>query len=134
MGCRETARAATKVNGAFRIGDYRVVYEIDDSAKTVDVTRDCPPARSLWVAAAPASARRWNALQNYEIEMVRIAAAVLAGFVAIGILVVLTDQIFAAAVPGFQAMTPAPPCRRFCVIVLWTDRLYSHGLADTCAP
>ncbi len=51
---------------------------------------------------APASARRWNALLIYDIEMVRIVVAVLAGFVAIGILVVLTDQIFAVAVPGFR--------------------------------
>ena len=43
-----------------------------------------------------------------KIEMVRIAAAVLGGYVAIGILVVLTDAIFAAAIPGFRAMTTPP--------------------------
>jgi hypothetical protein len=63
--------------------------------------------------------------------MVRIAAAVLAGFVAIGILVVLTDQIFAAAVPGFQAMTPAP--LYYFVIVLCTDTLYSLVGGYLCA-
>jgi mRNA interferase RelE/StbE len=30
-----------------RIGDYRVVYEIDDAAKTVDVTADRASPRSL---------------------------------------------------------------------------------------
>jgi hypothetical protein len=63
--------------------------------------------------------------------MVRIAAAVLAGFVGIGILVVLTDQIFAAAVPGFQAITPAP--LYYFVTVLCTNTLYSVAGGYLCA-
>jgi hypothetical protein len=63
--------------------------------------------------------------------MVRIAAAVLAGYVAVGVLVVLTDQIFAAAIPGFRAMT-TPPLYYF-VIVLCTDALYSAAGGYLCA-
>ncbi len=63
--------------------------------------------------------------------MVRIVAAVLAGFVGIGILVVLTDQIFAAAVPGFQAITPAP--LYYFVTVLCTNTLYSVVGGYLCA-
>jgi hypothetical protein len=63
--------------------------------------------------------------------MVRIAAAVLAGFVGIGILVVLTDQIFAAAVPGSQAITPAP--LYYFVTVLCTNTLYSVVGGYLCA-
>ena len=63
--------------------------------------------------------------------MVRIAAAVLGGYVAIGILVVLTDAIFAAAIPGFRAMT-TPPLYYF-VIVTLTDTLYSVAGGYLCA-
>jgi hypothetical protein len=63
--------------------------------------------------------------------MVRIAAAVLAGYVAVGVLVVLTDQIFAAAIPGFRAMT-TPPLYYF-VIVTFTDALYSVAGGYLCA-
>jgi hypothetical protein len=63
--------------------------------------------------------------------MVRIAAAVLAGYVAIGILVVLTDQIFAAAIPGFRAIT-TPPLYYFATVAL-TDTLYSVAGGYLCA-
>jgi hypothetical protein len=56
-------------------------------------------------------------------KMLRIAGAVLAGYAGVGVLVVLTDQIFAAAIPGFRAMT-TPPLYYF-VIVTGTDALYS---------
>jgi hypothetical protein len=55
--------------------------------------------------------------------MGRIIAAVLAGYVAIGVLVVITDQFFAAFIPGFKAM-PLPPLYYF-VVSLGTDTLYS---------
>jgi hypothetical protein len=64
-------------------------------------------------------------------EMIRIVGAVLAGYVAIGVLVVLTDQIFAVAVPGFRATIP-PPLYYF-VIVTITDALYSIAGGYLCA-
>jgi hypothetical protein len=63
--------------------------------------------------------------------MVRIAGAVLAAYVAIGILVVLTDQIFAATIPGFRTMT-TPPLHYFAIVTL-TDALYSIGGGYLCA-
>jgi hypothetical protein len=63
--------------------------------------------------------------------MVRIAGAVLAGYVAIGVLVVLTDLVFAAVIPGFRAMA-TPPLYYF-VIVAFTDTLYSIAGGYLCA-
>jgi hypothetical protein len=63
--------------------------------------------------------------------MVRIIGAVLAGYIAIGVLVVLTDQIFALAIPGFRNMF-TPPLYYF-VIVLCTDTLYSIAGGYVCA-
>ena len=63
--------------------------------------------------------------------MVRIAAAVLAGYIAVGVLVVLTDLIFAAAIPGFRTM-PTEPLYYF-VIVTFTDALYSVVGGYLCA-
>jgi|HubBroStandDraft_4_1064222.scaffolds.fasta_scaffold201152_2 hypothetical protein len=63
--------------------------------------------------------------------MVRIVGAVLAGYVAIGVLVVLTDLIFAAVIPGFRAMA-APPLYYF-VIVTCTNTLYSMAGGYLCA-
>jgi hypothetical protein len=63
--------------------------------------------------------------------MVRIAAAILAGYIAVGVLVVLTDLIFAAAVPGFRTM-PTQPLYYF-VIVTFTDALYSVVGGYLCA-
>ena len=55
--------------------------------------------------------------------MIRTALAVLAGYIAVGILVMLTDQIFASAVPGFRSMT-APPLYYFIVVTV-TDAMFS---------
>jgi lysylphosphatidylglycerol synthetase-like protein (DUF2156 family) len=63
--------------------------------------------------------------------MVRTIGAVLAGYVAIGVLVVLTDLIFAAAVPGFRARTP-PPLYYFAILT-FTNTLYSIGGGYLCA-
>jgi hypothetical protein len=63
--------------------------------------------------------------------IIRNVLAVLAGYVAVGILVLLTDQIFAAAVPGFRSMT-APPLYYF-VVVTVTDAMYSIGGGFVCA-
>jgi hypothetical protein len=63
--------------------------------------------------------------------MVRVAAAVLAGYVAVGVLVVLTDQIFAAAIPGFRGMSPQP--LYYFVIATFTDTLYSVAGGYVCA-
>jgi hypothetical protein len=63
--------------------------------------------------------------------MVRIVAAVLGGYVGIGILVVLTDLVFAAVIPGFRAMTTLPTY--YFVIVTFTDALYSIAGGYLCA-
>jgi hypothetical protein len=63
--------------------------------------------------------------------MLRIIGAVLAGYFAIGVLVVLTDQIFAAAIPGFRSMA-TPPLYYF-VIVTFTDTLYTIAGGYLCA-
>jgi hypothetical protein len=63
--------------------------------------------------------------------MVRIIAAVLGGYLAIGILVVLTDQIFAAAVPGFRSIS-TPPLYYFATVTI-TDALYSVAGGYLCA-
>src|ERR1700685_2650025 len=63
--------------------------------------------------------------------MLRIIGAVLAGYFAIGVLVVLTDQIFAAAIPGFRTMATPPPY--YFVIVTFTDTLYTIAGGYLCA-
>jgi hypothetical protein len=63
--------------------------------------------------------------------MPRIVGSVLAGYIAVGILVALTDLIFAAAIPGFRAMA-APPLYYF-VIVTFTDTIYTIGGGYLCA-
>ncbi len=63
--------------------------------------------------------------------MLRTVGAVLAGYIAIGVLVVLTDLIFAAAIPGFRAMATPPP--NYFVIVTCTDTLYSIAGGYLCA-
>lgn len=63
--------------------------------------------------------------------MVRVAAAVLAGYVAVGVLVVLTDLIFAAAIPGFRTMKTQPTF--YFVIVTFTNTLYSFVGGYLCA-
>ena len=63
--------------------------------------------------------------------MWRIPAAVLAGYVFIGVLVVITDQIFNLVIPGFKLMT-MPPLYYF-AISLFTDFLYSIAGGYLCA-
>jgi hypothetical protein len=63
--------------------------------------------------------------------MLRIVGAVLAGYVAIGVLVVLTDQILGAAIPGFRTMATPPPY--YFVIVTFTDTLYTIAGGYLCA-
>jgi hypothetical protein len=63
--------------------------------------------------------------------MGRTIGAGLAGYALIGVLVVLTDQIFAAVIPGFQNMT-TPPLYYF-VVVTFTDALYSVAGGYLCA-
>lgn len=53
----------------------------------------------------------------------RSVGAVLAGYIVIGILVVLTDQVWSRSVPGFSSL-PQPPTYYF-AITLFTDFLYS---------
>lgn len=54
--------------------------------------------------------------------MVRNIVAVVAGYVAMGLLVVGTDQVFAVVIPGFKYM-PMPPTYYF-IVSLITDSLY----------
>ena len=61
----------------------------------------------------------------------RIPAAVLAGYVFIGVLVVITDQIFNMVIPGFKLMT-MPPIYYF-AISLFTDFVYSIAGGYLCA-
>lgn len=55
--------------------------------------------------------------------MARMALAVISGYVLIGILVTITDRIFAMSVPGFSAM--AHPPRYYFFISLATDFVFS---------
>jgi hypothetical protein len=55
--------------------------------------------------------------------MGRIIAAALAGYVAIGLLVVTTDKIIEALVPGFAMMTLRP--LTYYVVSLATDFVYT---------
>jgi hypothetical protein len=55
--------------------------------------------------------------------MLRNILAVIAGYVATGLLIFGTDQLFAALIPGFKSMT-TPPLHYFLISVV-TDTLYS---------
>jgi hypothetical protein len=63
--------------------------------------------------------------------MLRTIGSVLAGYIAIGVLVVLTDQIFAAVIPGSRTMA-TPPLYYF-LIVTFTDTLYTIAGGYLCA-
>lgn len=63
--------------------------------------------------------------------MRQVIGAAIAGYVAIGILVVCTDQLFAVLVPGFKSM-PMPPTYYFQVSLL-TDTVYSILGGYLCA-
>jgi hypothetical protein len=55
--------------------------------------------------------------------MGRIIAAAVVGYVAIGVLVVTTDKVLAAIIPGFATLE-VPPLLYF-IVSLTTDSLYS---------
>jgi hypothetical protein len=63
--------------------------------------------------------------------MLRTIGAVLAGYVAIGVLIFGTDQLFAALIPGFSSMA-MPPDYYFAASVA-TDTAYSIGGGYLCA-
>jgi hypothetical protein len=63
--------------------------------------------------------------------MGRNILAALAGYVAIGILVVATDQIFSWVIPGFRAMA-MPPFFYFAISLL-TDFIYSAVGGYVCS-
>jgi hypothetical protein len=63
--------------------------------------------------------------------MIRTILAILGGYAAIGILVVLTDQFFAALIPGFRQMA-MPPIYYF-GISLFTDTFYTIAGGYLCA-
>ncbi|MGD0436043.1 MAG: hypothetical protein ABSB86_06240 [Bryobacteraceae bacterium] len=63
--------------------------------------------------------------------MIRTVLAILGGYAVIGILVVATDQVFAALIPGFRS-APMPPLYYF-GISLATDTFYSIGGGYLCA-
>jgi hypothetical protein len=56
-------------------------------------------------------------------QMGRLVAAVIFGYISTGLLVILTDQIFSAMIPGFHSMK-VPPLYYF-VISLATNTFYS---------
>src|SRR3954452_17827795 len=63
--------------------------------------------------------------------MGRNILAAFAGYIAIGVLVVLTDQIFSWAIPGFRTMA-MPPAFYFAVSLL-TDFAYSAAGGFVCS-
>ena len=63
--------------------------------------------------------------------MWRSVAAVFFGYVITGILIVATDQIFEAFIPGFRQM--AMPRRDYLITSIVTDALYSVAGGWTCA-
>lgn len=63
--------------------------------------------------------------------MWRSVLAVITGYVSIGVLVVLTDFVWAMAIPGFRSMAQ-PPGYHFSASLL-TDSLYSLVGGFLCA-
>jgi hypothetical protein len=63
--------------------------------------------------------------------MIRTILAIVGGYAAIGILVVTTDQIFAALIPGFRQMATPPPY--YFGISLLTDTIYTLAGGYLCA-
>jgi hypothetical protein len=63
--------------------------------------------------------------------MIRTVLAILAGYAEIGLLVVMTDQLFAAVIPGFRSMA-MPPAYYFGLSLL-TDSFYSMAGGYLCA-
>jgi hypothetical protein len=77
-----------------------------------------PPA---WISTQGMRAARECAI-NCQTKMVRIAAAIVFGYLAVGVLVVLTDLIVAGRQPQY-----------YFVIVTFTDTLYSMAGGYLCA-
>ncbi len=63
--------------------------------------------------------------------MWRSIAAVVFGYLITGVLIVITDQIFALTIPGFKQMA-MPPDFYFAISIV-TDALYSAAGGWTCA-
>jgi len=63
--------------------------------------------------------------------MWRSILAVVAGYAVIGLLVVATDAIAAAVIPGFRTMT-APPLK-YLITTLFTDSTYTVAGGYLCA-
>jgi hypothetical protein len=63
--------------------------------------------------------------------MWRTVLAVAAGYVATGVLVVITDSISAALIPGFRTLTEPP--MKYLVVTLVTDFIYSIVGGYICA-
>src|SRR5262249_31396187 len=63
--------------------------------------------------------------------MLRTILAVIAGYIVIAVLIAATDQLWAAAIPGFAALA-TPPAYYFAGS-LATDTLFSIGGGYLCA-
>src|SRR5580698_3611385 len=63
--------------------------------------------------------------------MLRTVLAILGGYVLVGILVVATDQIFAALIPGFRQMATSPTY--YFELSLLTTTLYTVVGGYVCA-
>jgi hypothetical protein len=63
--------------------------------------------------------------------MWRVPVAALAGYLFIGVLVVITDRIFGLVIPGFKLMT-MPPVYYFAISLI-TDFVYSMAGGYLCA-
>jgi hypothetical protein len=63
--------------------------------------------------------------------MGRITAAVITGYLTIGLLVLLTDQIAAWTIPGFTSMSTPPPNYFYSSVV--TDSFYAFIGGYLCA-
>ncbi len=63
--------------------------------------------------------------------MLRTVLAILGGYAAIGILVVATDQVYAALIPGFRQVS-IPPSYYFGLSII-TDAFYCVGGGYLCA-
>jgi hypothetical protein len=64
-------------------------------------------------------------------KLLRVMGAVLAGYAAIGVLVVLTDRIFGLTIPNYRTLTALPPY--YFAVVTGTDALYSVIGGYLCA-
>ena len=89
----------------------------------------CLVIHSAWPAHRQACLQRRPLCK--EAPMLRNILAVIGGYLATGLLIFSTDQLFAALIPGFKAMT-TPPLYYFLISVV-TDALYSIIGGFLCA-